>query len=368
MSVGELQQLEEVQGLIDKGQRMGVLTHAEIATAIAGLDVDEADVEELRRFFEQSEIELVEDIDPATAVANELERVPPKRGRLKAGIQLDPKPDLTTDSLQLFLKDIGKFRLLTAREEVDLAKWIERGDFDAKQKLVESNLRLVVSIAKNYRNQGLPFLDLIQEGTLGLVRAAEKFDHRRGFKFSTYATWWIRQAMARALAEKARTIRIPVHIVERLNKIRRAERELVTQLGHEPTAGEIGEVTGIDPDEVDAVMRSDRAPVSLEKPVGDEEDSEFGQFIADERAESPYERAAEILTKEALRKALENLSYRERRVLELRYGLGGEHRRTLEEVGRTFHVTRERVRQIEGQSLKKLQNLAEAQKLRDVPQ
>ena len=178
---------------------------------------------------------------------------------------------MTTDSLQLFLKDIGKVRLLTAQEEVDLAKRIERGDLDAKQKMVESNLRLVVSIAKNYRNQGLPFLDLIQEGTLGLVRAAEKFDYRKGFKFSTYATWWIRQAIARALADKARTIRIPVHVVEKLNKIGRAERKLVTELGREPTADEIAEVTGIDPEEVDSIKRSAQAPVLLEKPVGDEE-------------------------------------------------------------------------------------------------
>jgi RNA polymerase primary sigma factor len=366
MSVVELAELEEVKGLIAKGQRVGVLTYAEIATATAGLDVDEADVEELHGFLEKSEIELVEDIDPATAVANEVQRAPDKRGRRKAKAQLDLKPDMTTDSLALFLKDMGKVRLLTAQEEVDLARRIERGEFDAKQKMVESNLRLVVSIAKNYRNQGLPFLDLIQEGTLGLVRATEKFDYRKGFKFSTYATWWIRQAVARALADKARTIRIPVHIVEKLNKIGRAERKLVTELGHEPTAEEIADVTGIEPEEVDSIKRSARAPVSLEKPVGDEEESEFGQLIADERAESPYERAAEISTKEALRQALENLSYRERRVLELRYGLGGEHPRTLGEVGRTFNVTRERIRQIENQSLKKLQSLADAEKLRDL--
>jgi RNA polymerase primary sigma factor len=362
MSVVDLQELEEVKGLVLKGQQVGVLTFAEIAVAVQEIDLDEADVEELHGFLEKSEIELVED-DP-THAAPEVERAVDRRSRRKPKIDL--KPDMTTDSLQLFLKDIGKVRLLTAQEEVDLAKRIERGDLDAKQKMVESNLRLVVSIAKNYRNQGLPFLDLIQEGTLGLVRAAEKFDYRKGFKFSTYATWWIRQAIARALADKARTIRIPVHVVEKLNKIGRAERKLVTELGREPTPDEIAEHTGIEPEEVESIKRSAQAPVSLEKPVGDEEESEFGQFIADERAESPYERAAEILTKEALREALENLSYRERRVLELRYGLGGEHPRTLDEVGRTFNVTRERIRQIENQSLKKLQSLAEAQKLRDV--
>jgi RNA polymerase primary sigma factor len=365
MSVGDLQERQEIHGLVAKGQLTGVLTYAEIAGAVAEIDLDEADIEELHGYLEKSEIELVEEIDPAVQAANAVERAPDKR-RARKKATIDLKPDMTTDSLQLFLKDIGKVRLLTAQEEVDLGKRIERGDLDAKQKMVESNLRLVVSIAKNYRNQGLPFLDLIQEGTLGLVRAAEKFDYRKGFKFSTYATWWIRQAIARALADKARTIRIPVHVVEKLNKIGRAERKLVTELGREPTPEEIAEVTGIDPEEVDSIKRSAQAPVSLEKPVGDEEESEFGQFIADERAESPYERAAEILTKEALREALENLSYRERRVLELRYGLGGEHPRTLDEVGRTFNVTRERIRQIENQSLKKLQSLAEAQKLRDV--
>jgi RNA polymerase primary sigma factor len=366
MSIVELQELEEVKGLVARGQRVGVLTYAEIATATAGLGVDHADVEELHGFFERSEIELVEDVDPATAVTNEVQRAPDKRERHKARVPLDLSADATTDALQLFLKDIGKVRLLTAQEELDLARRIERGDVDAKRKMVESNLRLVVSIAKNYRNQGLPFLDLIQEGTLGLIRAAEKFDYRMGFKFSTYATWWIRQADARALADKARTIRIPVHTGEKLKKIARAELKLVTQLGREPTAEEIADVTGIEPEEVDSIKRSARAPISLEKPVGDEEESEFGQFIADEHAESPYERAAEILTKEALRTALENLSYRERRVLELRYGLGGEHPCTLDEVGRMFAVTRERIRQIEKRSLEKLQSLAEAQKLRDV--
>jgi RNA polymerase primary sigma factor len=365
--VGELHELDEVKMLVARGQEAGLLTFGQIATALAEVELEEGDIEEVHLVLERAEIELVEDDHPFAQGAKPLAPEPKtSRSRRKASPTLDLRPDMTTDSLQLFLKDIGKVRLLTAQEEVDLAKRIERGDLDAKQKMVESNLRLVVSIAKNYRNQGLPFLDLIQEGTLGLVRAAEKFDYRKGFKFSTYATWWIRQAIARALADKARTIRIPVHVVEKLNKIGRAERKLVTELGREPTAEEISEATGIDPEEVDSIKRSAQAPVSLEKPVGDEEESEFGQFIADERAESPYERAAEILTKEALREALENLSYRERRVLELRYGLGGEHPRTLDEVGRTFNVTRERIRQIENQSLKKLQSLAEAQKLRDV--
>jgi len=365
MLVAEIQELDEVKTLVVKGQQDGVISYGEVAIAVSEVDLDESDIEELYAYIERQGVELVEDVDPAQAAAAP-DREVDKRGKRRKATALDLKPDMTTDSLQLFLKDIGKVRLLTAQEEVDLAKRIERGDLDAKQKMVESNLRLVVSIAKNYRNQGLPFLDLIQEGTLGLVRAAEKFDYRKGFKFSTYATWWIRQAIARALADKARTIRIPVHVVEKLNKIGRAERKLVTELGREPTPEEIAEVTGIDPEEVDQIKRSAQAPVSLEKPVGDEEESEFGQFIADEKAESPFDRAADLLTKEALREALENLSYRERRVLELRYGLGGEHPRTLDEVGRTFNVTRERIRQIENQSLKKLQSLAEAQKLREV--
>jgi RNA polymerase primary sigma factor len=351
----DLKELEEVKRLIARGLRIGVLTYAEIATATAELDLEDTDVEVLHDVLERREIELIEELDPATAAGLSIERAPENRNRRKP--QLDLEPDGTTDGLQLFLKGIGKVRLLRAHEEVDLAKRIERGDLNAKQKLVESNLRLVVSIAKRYRNQGLPFLDLIQEGTVGLVRAAEKFDHRRGFKFSTYATWWIRQAIARSLADKARTIRIPVHIVEKLNKIGRAERKLITGLGREPTADEIAEVTGIKPEDVDSIRRSAQAPISLEKPIGDEDQSEFGQLIADEGAESPYERVVEILTNEALRDTLENLSYRERRVLELRYGLGDQHPRTLDEVGRTFNITRERARQIEHHSLTKLQKL-----------
>ena len=355
MPGADLKELEEVKRLIARGLRIGVLTYAEIATATAELDLEDTDVEELHDVLERCEIELIEELDPATEAGSSIERAPEKRSRDKP--QLDLEPDGTTDGLQLFLKGIGKVRLLRAHEEVDLAKRIERGDLDAKQKMVESNLRLVVSIAKRYRNQGLPFLDLIQEGTIGLVRAAEKFDYRRGFKFSTYATWWIRQAIARSLADKARTIRIPVHIVEKLNKIGRAERKLLTGLGREPTADEIAEVTGIKPEDVDSIRRSAQTPISLEKPVGDETQSEFGQLIADERAESPYERVVEILTNEALRDTLENLSYRERRVLELRYGLGDQHPRTLVDIARRFNVTRERIRQIEHHALTKLQSL-----------
>jgi RNA polymerase primary sigma factor len=342
--------------------QFGVLTHVEIATATAELGLEEIDIEELHGVLERREIELVEEIDPATQTSLSPERGTDKRPRRKGA--LNPEPEGTTDGLQLFLKGISNVRLLTAQEEVDLAQRIERGSFEAKQRMVEANLRLVVSIAKRYRNQGLPFLDLIQEGTLGLVRATEKYDHRRGFKFSTYATWWIRQAIARSLADKARTIRIPVHIVEKLNRIGRAERKLVTGLGREPTADEIAEVSGIEPEEVESIRRFAQAPISLEMPVGDEDQFEFGQLIPDEQAESPYERAVEALTSEALREALENLSYRERRVLELRYGLGDQHPRTLDEVGCTFNVTRERIRQIEHHALKKLQALQEAQLLR----
>ncbi len=361
MSSPELAELEEIRALIASGRHLGVLTHSEVATAVAELDFDATDIEELHSLLEGCEIELVDDVAPQPGAA------PPDQAPVgRPTTPRDLTPDTTTDSLQLFLKGIGKVPLLTRPQELALAKRIERGEFDAKQKMVESNLRLVVAYAKNYRNRGLPFLDLIQEGTIGLVRATEKFDYRKGFKFSTYATWWIRQALARALDDKSRTIRIPTHVVVKLNKIGRAERKLVTELGREPTVEEIAEETGLRPEEVKSIQTSAQTPLSLEMPVGDEEQSELGQFIADEQAESPHEHAAEIITKEALREALEDLSYRERRVLELRYGLGGERPRTLDEVARRFNVTRERIRQIENQSLKKLQSLAEAQKLREV--
>jgi RNA polymerase primary sigma factor len=273
------------------------------------------------------------------------------------------KAEVTTDSLQLFLNKLAKLPLLTRPQEVTLAKRIERGDLEAKQTMVESNLRLVVAYAKSYRNQGLPFLDLIQEGTIGLVRATEKFDHRRGYKFSTYATWWIRQALARALADKSRTIRIPVHLNEKLAKSRRAERQLATTLGREPSVAEIAETAGIVPAEVDAIKRSVQTPLSLEMAVGDDKDAELGQLIADERAESPHERAAETLTWEAVREALESLTYRERRILELHFGLGDERPRTRRELASIFDLSSEGVRKIEQRSLLKLRALVEMDQL-----
>jgi RNA polymerase primary sigma factor len=270
------------------------------------------------------------------------------------------------DALRLFLEDIGKVARLTAAQEVQLAKRIERGDQRAKQQMVEANLRLVVSIAKRYRNQGLPFLDLIQEGTIGLVRAAEKFDHRRGFKFSTYATWWIRQAVARALASKAQTIRMPANVVEQLRAIVSAERRLRAERGGEPSSLEIARETNLSVEKVEHIRRAAQAPVSLEQPIGDEEGSEFGHLLADESVEAPDEAADVTMRAATLRNILGTLSSRERKVLELRWGLDSEQPCTLDEVGRRFAVTRERIRQIEGRALTKLGALAEAKTLRNV--
>jgi RNA polymerase primary sigma factor len=269
------------------------------------------------------------------------------------------------DSLRLYLRSIGRVDLLTAQEEIALAKRIERGDMAAKRHMVEANLRLVVSIAKGYLGRGLGFLDLIQEGSLGLIRAVEKFDYRRGYKFSTYATWWIRQAVTRAIADKARTIRIPVHMVEKLNRVTHVERQLVQQMGREPEAAEIAAELQITVREVRDILRVAQMPISLEKPVGDEEESELGDFVADDRTEEPFDTATERLQREDIQKALDALPERERQVIELRYGLRGHEPLTLEEVGRAFGVTRERIRQIENNTLKKLKGLPEAQRLRE---
>jgi len=347
--VTDLLETDDAKALLEAGREAGHLSADAIAVALDELDLEPAQIDDFYHALEELHIEVVaggdDDDEPA--------------------VQEAPR-EVSTDALQLFLKDIGKVDLLTAAQEVELAKRIERGDHGAKQEMVEANLRLVVSIAKKYRNQGLPFLDLIQEGTIGLVRAAEKFDYRKGFKFSTYATWWIRQAVARALADKARTIRMPVHVVEKLNKIVRSERKLRAEFGREPNSVEIARDLELTSDEVEQIRRSAQTPVSLEKPVGDEDESEFGHFLTDENLPLPDEEAEITLRKETLRKILGTLSSRERQVLELRYGLDGQHPRTLDEVGRAFNVTRERIRQIENQSLKKLRALADAAKLREV--
>ncbi|HEY3542798.1 MAG TPA: sigma-70 family RNA polymerase sigma factor [Gaiellaceae bacterium] len=342
---------EEARHLLEAAQAAGSVSQEEIALALDELDLDAGQIDDFYRTLDELQVEVVAAVDDAA----EEREVAQAEAR-----------EVSTDSLQLFLKDIGKVDLLTAAQEVELAKRIERGDHGAKQEMVEANLRLVVSIAKRYRNQGLPFLDLIQEGTIGLVRAAEKFDWRKGYKFSTYATWWIRQAVARALADKARTIRMPVHVVEKLNKIVRTERKLRAELCREPTPLEIALDLDLPVEEVEQILRSAQTPVSLEKPVGDEEESEFGHFLTDENVPLPDEAAEVTMRAETLKKILGTLSHRERRVLELRYGLDGEHPRTLDEVGRTFNVTRERIRQIENQSLKKLRALADSLSLKDV--
>ena len=338
----------EAWDLLQSGRQAGKLNVEEITTTLDELALDAGQIDEFYVVLEELQIEIVQaEEDP--------EEVPELEGHV-----------VSTDALQLFLKDIGKVNLLTAPQEVELAKRIERGDHRAKQSMVEANLRLVVSIAKRYRNQGLPFLDLIQEGTIGLVRAAEKFDYRKGFKFSTYATWWIRQAVARALADKSRTIRMPVHVVEKLNKIVRSERKLRGELGREPKASEIAGDLDLTTEEVEQIRRSAQLPVSLEKPVGEDDESEFGHFLTDEGALLPEEAAEQALRRDTLKDVLGSLSEREQRILELRYGLDGEQPRTLDEVGRAFNVTRERIRQIENQCLKKLRALADCQKLREV--
>jgi RNA polymerase primary sigma factor len=342
---------DEAQRLLESGLRDGRLDADEIALALDELELEPSQLDEFYAALDEAQITVV----------------PAGGAEVEAEVEVErAETEITTDALQLFLKDIGKVPLLTAAQEVELAKRIERGDHGAKQAMVEANLRLVVSIAKRYRNQGLPFLDLIQEGTIGLVRAAEKFDYRKGFKFSTYATWWIRQAVARAIADKGRTIRMPVHVVEKLNRILRSERKLRAERGREPSIEEIARDVDMSPDEVEHIRRSAQTPVSLEKPVGDDDESEFGHFLADDSTPLPDELAETTLQREALRTILGALSERERKVLELRYGLDGHQPRTLDEVGRAFNVTRERIRQIEHQGLKKLRALADAARVRDV--
>ena len=352
-----LPKVEEMRRLAREGREKGYLTLKEIVDGLDGADVTKDQVEDFHGYLTEVGVEVL-DADAAA-----IRRGTVERDEDAPGLDLSVEPSL--DSLRLYLREIGKVPLLTAEQEVSLAKRIERGDLNAKRAMVEANLRLVVSIAKSYLGRGLSFLDLIQEGSLGLIRAVEKFDYRRGYKFSTYATWWIRQAVTRAIADKARTIRIPVHMVEKLNRVVHLERQLLQRLGREPKPEEIAIELRMTPQEVRDIQRMAQMPVSLEKPIGEEEDSELGDFVEDEQAASPFDEASLNLRSEDIARALEALPERERKVIELRFGLNGTQPATLEEVGRAFGVTRERIRQIENNTLRKLENLPEAQRLRD---
>ena len=355
-----LPEIEELQKLVTEGTEKGFLSYDEIVLGLEEVDLTKEQVEDFYTYLVDHGIELVEGVE---------HKAPPHEAPALAEEEKVPKLDLTVepslDSLRLYLREIGRVPLLTADQEVYLAKRIERGDMSAKTQMIEANLRLVVSIAKAYLGRGLSFLDLIQEGSLGLIRAVEKFDYRKGYKFSTYATWWIRQAVTRAIADKARTIRIPVHMVEKLNKVVHIERQLVQRLGREPRPDEIATELEMTTAEVRDILRMAQHPVSLEKPIGEEEESELGDFVEDEQAESPFDTAQVSLRREDIDNALASLPERDRKVIELRFGLSGAQPCTLEEVGKAFGVTRERIRQIENNTLKKLESLPEAQGLKD---
>ncbi len=356
-----LPDVEELQKLVQDGLEKGFLSYDEIVKGLEEVELTKEQIEDFYTYLIDHSIELVE--------GEEHKSPPHEQPALAEDDKSAPKLDLTVepslDSLRLYLREIGKVPLLTADQEVSLAKRIERGDMAAKTAMIEANLRLVVSIAKGYLGRGLSFLDLIQEGSLGLIRAVEKFDYRKGYKFSTYATWWIRQAVTRAIADKARTIRIPVHMVEKLNKVVHIERQLVQRLGREPRPEEIADELEMTTDEVREILRMAQHPVSLEKPIGEEEESQLGDFVQDDNTESPDEAASLTLRRSDIENALSSLPERERKVIELRFGLNGEQPCTLEEVGRAFGVTRERIRQIENNTLKKLESLPEAQGLKD---
>jgi RNA polymerase primary sigma factor len=342
---------EELLTLLETAEAAGQLRHAELLETLEPLELEPLELEAVYSELDRRGIDLIDVVVAADEAEPEKEPTPPPATQ---------PTETTTDALQLFLREAGRHPLLTAAQEVELAKKIERGDMGAKQTMIQSNLRLVVSIAKNYRNQGLPFLDLIQEGTLGLIRAVEKFDWRRGYKFSTYATWWIRQAVARALADKARTIRMPVHVVERLQKMNRAERTLWMELGREPTLEEIAAEASLPIEQAREVRAAARASASLDQPVGEQEDAVFGDFVAGDDP-LPEEKVEVSLRSQALTQALQALPDRERQVLILRYGLLDEEPKTLEEIGRRLGLTRERVRQIELESLRRLAGLREMQ-------
>jgi RNA polymerase primary sigma factor len=371
---------EELKALFASGREQGYVTFDAVADAVAEMEVSRDQIEELHLHLTEQGIDVIAREEPeaaepsAPSAAEDASDAPVVDESEPAEAVALPRIDRTEsdsesegglDALRLYLRAIGKVDLLTAAQEVELAKRIERGDMEAKRQMVEANLRLVVSIAKGYLGRGLSFLDLIQEGSLGLIRAVEKFDYRRGYKFSTYATWWIRQAVTRAVADKSRSIRIPVHMVEKLNRVHFVERQLVQDLGREPEPWEIAEELGWTVQDVRDVWRVSQVPVSLEKPVGDGEETELVDLVRDENALEPFDEASLHMRREGVARVLNSLPARERDVLVMRYGLGGMAPRTLEECGEAFGVTRERVRQIETSTLRKIKGLPEAQGLRE---
>lgn len=351
-----------VKKLIEKGKKKGSLTYKEVMDELYEIDLSPEQIEKVYEVLESMDIDVVGDMQevvPGIGIEAEIE---PESEELDISI---PEGISIDDPVRMYLKEIGKVSLLSSSEEVELAKKIEEGDAVAKKKLAEANLRLVVSIAKRYVGRGMLFLDLIQEGNLGLIKAVEKFDYRKGYKFSTYATWWIRQAITRAIADQARTIRIPVHMVETINKLIRVSRQLLQELGREPQPDEVAKIMEMPVEKVREIMKIAQEPVSLETPIGEEEDSHLGDFIPDDDALAPAEAAAFTMLKEQLINVLDTLTPREEKVLRLRFGLDDGRARTLEEVGKEFNVTRERIRQIEAKALRKLRHPSRSKKLKD---
>ena len=348
---------QKVDELIERGKEKGGLTYQEVMDTLEGDMLDVTQMEMVYDRIEGANIDVVEEVEPADLTSEEVAEIAPKL-TVADGVAID-------DPVRMYLKDIGRVPLLSESEEREIAQRMADGDEEAKKELIDANLRLVVSVAKRYVGRGLHFLDLIQEGNLGLIKAVDKFDYRKGYKFSTYATWWIRQAITRAIADQARTIRIPVHMVETINKLVRVNRQLLQELGREPRPDEIAEEMGISEDKVREIIKIAQEPVSLETPIGEEEDSHLGDFIPDDDAPAPDSMATYAMLKKQLTEVLNTLTPREARVLRLRYGLVDGKNRTLEDVGKEFNVTRERIRQIEAKALRKLKHPSRSKRLKD---